>query len=65
MENIYQSQVLTAQERLSSYGGSVIPLSIIELLQSLSPEYIHQLMMEVLSPMPPSQFPTNYGGIPF
>jgi|GEM_PF-6010382 hypothetical protein len=60
MKQLIHIHELTAQERMSIRGGSaVLPPELIALLQLADPEYIRQVLAEILSPYPPSQFPAN------
>jgi len=60
MKQINLIHELAVQECTSIRGGSItLPPATIELLQSLNPEYISQLIADIISLTPPPQFPTK------
>ena len=61
MKHTTYMHTLTAQERVGIHGGTgfILLPETIAFLQSISPEYIQQLIKELLSPSPPSQFPQD------
>ena len=60
MKQLSHIRELTTQERVSIHGGSaILTPELIAYLQSVSREYINQLITELLSPYPPPQFPNK------